>query len=144
MTRVVAAAASVGIFVLLCWDAGRRLPEAYPNVGRCQSDPAKYAGREVWVIPGKIASSDASGFDLIHGHGTVRVRSNSMPPEGEYAYVRGVFQADGTLRGTGIEIDHGFILARAGIIGLSLFTLFFFARVLIRTFRWRDGAFHPR
>ena len=142
--RFVGAAVAAGLFVLLCWDASRRLPEAFPSVGRCQANPAKYANREVWVIPGMVVWSEEDWFKLVHSEGEVRVHSRARPPVGVHAYVRGTFLADGTVLATGLELAPGFMVARAGVIILSLITLILFAGVFLRTFGWRDGAFPVR
>jgi len=144
MNRIVGVSAAVAAFALLCWDAGVRVSEAYPNVRRCLSDPAKYAGREVWIIPGKVTVSDAEGFTVRDRHGLVRVRSTARPDPGEYVFVRGVFQPGGTLEGRAVRVNPRFRAERAGVIGCSLVVLAIFAWMFHRTFAWRDGAFQVR
>lgn len=138
--RWLAFAGFVAVFTVLCWDAGQRMPEAYPSVARCQSDPARYAGRQLWIIPGKILASDPTGFVLTHAHGRVRVHSNLMPPAGAYAFIRATFQADGTLLATGVDVDPNYLVKRTGILFISMITLLFFALLFHRTFQWRNGA----
>jgi hypothetical protein len=144
MKRILAASAALLIFGLLCWDASVRVGDAYPSVRRCQSDPARFAGKEIWIIPGKIINPDPEGFTLIHSTGEVRVRSNLDPPAEEYAFIRGVFKEDGTVLATGVHVESGFLAKRLGIVLISLVTLLFVSLLFVRTFEWRSGAFHAR
>lgn len=137
--------ACVAGFAALCWDAGKRFPEEFPGVNRCQGDPARYAGREIWIIPAKVVVSDPEGYEIIHGTGgMIRVRSTTMPPVGSHIYLRGNFQRDGTLIQTAVLVDEHFALERRAVIVLSLITLLVFAWLFHRTFAWRNRAFHPR
>lgn len=145
MKRIAIAAAAIAVFAALCWDAGRRLPEAYPSVARCQREPARYAGREIWIIPAKVMASDPEGYEVRHGGGgTVRVRAGSQPPPGAYVYVHGTFQGDGVVDQKSLLVDTRFIAERNGIVAVSLVLLGVFAILFLRTFAWRNGAFHPR
>jgi hypothetical protein len=137
--------ASVAGFAVLCWDAGVRLPEAYPSIGRCLSRPARYAGREIWIIPGKVTASDPEGYEVQHGGGgRVRVRATSQPPPGAYVYVHGTFQPGGFVDQKSILVDTRFIAERNGIVAISVVMLIIFAAFFHRTFAWRNGAFHVR
>ncbi|HTF57664.1 MAG TPA: hypothetical protein VK661_10565 [Planctomycetota bacterium] len=137
--------ACVGGFAALCWDAGVRLPEAYPTIGRCQADPARYAGREIWIIPARVSASDPEGYEVQHGGGgRVRIRATSQPPPGAYVYVRGTFQADGVVDQKSILVDTHFIAERNGTVAISVLTLILFAGFFHRTFAWRSGTFHVR
>lgn len=142
--RVLGGLSAVIVFALLCWDAGVRVSEAYPDIRQCRSDPAKYAGREVWIIPGKVTASDAEGFIVRDRQGLVRVRSTARPDPGDYVFVRGAFQPDGTLEGRAVRVNPRFREERAGVIGCSLAVLAVFAWIFHRTFAWRNGAFHVR
>jgi len=137
--------ASIAGFAALCWDAGTRLPEAYPTIARCQADPARYAGREIWIIPGRVSASDPEGYEVQHGGGgSVRVRATSQPTPGSYVYVRGTFQADGVVDQKSILADDHFIAERNGVLAISIAVLVLFAGFFHRTFAWRNGAFHVR
>ncbi len=136
---------SIAGFAALCWDAGVRLPEAYPSVERCLRDPARYAGREIWIIPAKVTASDPESYEVQHpGGGRVRVRSTSQPEPGAYVYVNGTFRADGIVDQESLLVDSRFIAERNGILAISLVTLFIFAGLFLRMFGWRNGAFHVR
>ena len=135
---------AVSAFALLCWDAAVRVSETYPNLRRCLANPAKYAGREVWLIPGKVESSDPEGFVVIDPAGRVRVRSTARPAPGSHVYVRGVFEAAGTLDARRVEVNPHFVAERAGVILISLAVLGVFAWMFHKTFAWRDGAIQVR
>jgi hypothetical protein len=138
-------AASVAGFAALCWDAGSHLPEAYPSVARCLRDPARYAGREIWIIPAKVSASGPEEYEVMHGGGgTVRVRATTQPPLGSYVYVNGIFRADGVVDQRSILIDNHFIAERDAIVAISLVMLAIFAGLFHRAFAWRNGAFHVR
>ena len=135
---------SIAAFAALCWDAGRRLPESYPSVARCQRDPLRYDGREVWIIPAKVISSDLENYEVMHGGGNIRVRSTSQPPVGAYVYVHGTYRAAGWVDQKSILIDEHFIAERNGVVGISLVILLVFAGIFRRAFIWREGSFHVR
>jgi hypothetical protein len=142
--RILGGLSAVTAFALLCWDAGIRVSEAYPTVRRCLSDPVRYAGREVWIMPGKVETSDSDSFVVLQRDGKVRVRSTARPAPGEYVFIRGIFEPGGTLEGRLVEVNPRFRAERAGVVGCSLAILAVFAWMFHRTFVWREGAFHVR
>lgn len=144
MKRIIVAAAAIAVFAVLCWDSGLRMGEAHPTVRRCQSDPGRFAGRDIWIIPGRISSPDPEGFDVKHATGVARVRSTLNPPADEYVFLRGVFKEDGTIQATAVHVESRFLFKRRGIILISLITLFFFAILFFRAFEWRAGGLQVR
>lgn len=144
MMRVGLAAGAIGIFVLLCWDANRRLTVAYPSIYVCLAEPEKFAGKPVWLSPSRVVVSEAGAFVVNVWGDRIRVLSTHPPPLGVTVMVYGTFQADQTVKAIAWSEEPGYHLKRKGVVGISLLVLLAGVIVFLRTFTWRDGAIHPR
>src|SRR5687767_4929487 len=114
-TNLIQLILSVGGFCALCWDAGMRLPERYPGAARLQADPARYAGREVWIGPAKVVESSTELFLVQTSQARVTIRSGLRPVLGVHALVRGISQKDGSVQELVTMIDTRWTLERVGV-----------------------------
>ena len=144
MKRIVVVLVSAGVFAALCRDAGLRLADDYPSIGQCIENPAKHAGKHVFISPNLVLSSDEFSFDVDGWDFPVRVYSAIRPPVGSYAMVYGTFQSDLSVMAIKVREEPAYETKRAGVYLVSFLVLAVGAFFFHRTFAWRDGAFHPR
>jgi hypothetical protein len=144
MNRAVIAVVSTAAFGGLCWDSATRLADQYPSIWMCLDEPAKYAGKPVWIAPNRVLSSGTYSFVVDCYDERIKVHSLMQPPVGSTVMVFGTFQVDGSVMAIKAREDSAYRWKRRAVYGISLLVLVVAAWVFHRMFAWRDGALHPR
>jgi hypothetical protein len=144
MKRLLVAAGLIAGFSALCWDASRRLAEAYPSLGRCDSKPRHYRGSEVWLPPSLVVESNPTYFRVQKYDDQARVFSPHPAKIGTYVMVYGKYRTVQTVDAIAWREEPGYPEKRLGVILISLVVVGIWAFWFRRAFEWRNGAFHPR
>lgn len=136
-------AAALAAFAALCWDAERRLPSAYPSVGRNLARLDSFPDRQVLIGPMPVHHAEATGFTLAHPAKRVRIETPHPPAEGQWVAVYGVYRPPDRVVDPRLQVLPEYPLRRAAAFAVSLVVVGLWAALFWRRFRWRRRAFHP-